>query len=64
MKTYKYRKQDGSLWMFFYDTNIRLWTAFEIDVEGNQISVEADYFHNKTQMIEAHGFNLKNFIYS
>ena len=60
MKTYKYKKQDGSLWMFYYDTNIKLWTAFEIDIEGNKISKEADYFHNKSQMIEAHGFNFKN----
>lgn len=60
VKTYNYKKQDGSLWMFYYDTNIKLWTVFQIDIEGNKISREADYFHNKIQMIETHGFNFKN----
>ena len=62
MKTYKYKKEDDSLWMFFYDTNIKYWTVFEIDFEENQLSKEADYYHNKKQMIDAHNFNFKNCI--
>ena len=59
MKTYKHKKEDGSLWMFYFDTNIRLWTVLEIDIEGNILSKEADYYHNREQMIDIHGFNFK-----
>ena len=59
MKTYEFIKDDGTKWIFYYDRSIRSWTAYEIDEEGNQISIEADYFHDKTGMISTHGFNFK-----
>jgi hypothetical protein len=59
MKTYKYKKEDGSLWMFYYDTNIRLWTVFEIHANGDLLSEEADHYYNRWQMLQAHGFNFK-----
>ena len=62
MKTYKYKKQDCSLWMFYYDTNIKLWTVFEIDSEGNLLSEEAEHYYNKKQMVDTHNFNFKNCI--
>ena len=62
MKTYQFKKEDCTLWMFFYDTNIQYWTVMEVDIEGNQISREADYYSNKKQMIDVHGFNFKTVI--
>jgi len=62
MRTYRYIKEDGSLYMFYYDRNIKLWTVFEIDSKGNQLSEEADHYHNRKQMIDTHKFNFKDCI--
>jgi hypothetical protein len=43
---------NGKLYQYFYDFNdsIRLWTIYEIDKNGNQIS-ETWYCANKMQLI-------------
>ena len=40
--------------LYFYDPSIRFWTMYEIDGDGNQISREADHFHNKKQLLLAY----------
>jgi len=57
MITYEFTKNDFSKWQYFYDKSIKLWTVYEVDSEGNQKDGEADYYQNKTQLVEAHGFN-------
>lgn len=59
MKTYFKTKKDGTMWMIFFDTNIRYWTVINVDSENNQISKEADYFANKDQMNSYHQFGIK-----
>ena len=56
MKTYKHTKTNGSIWRFFYDSSIKLWTVHEVDSEGNQLSEEGHYYHNKSQMLAEHNF--------
>lgn len=51
MKTY----QDNN-YRYFYDTNIRLWTIYKVDEEGNQVENEAYYFQNKKQMRQMYSF--------
>lgn len=42
--------------LYYYDTNIKLWTIYEIDKEGNQISREADHYQNREQLKKAYPF--------
>jgi hypothetical protein len=42
---------------YFYDTNIRLWTLYPVDANGNRIEwdsndnpIEAEYFTNKKEL--------------
>ena len=37
---------------YFYDMHIRLWTIYNIDAEGNQISREAEYYYSKKHLLE------------
>ena len=60
MITYQYTKKDGTIWYFFYDKSVRLWTVFEVSEEGFQISLESDYYNDKQQLIHETGFNFKN----
>lgn len=46
MKTY----QDNGF-RYFYDASFRLWTIYEIDKEGNQVSKEAEHFGDKAQLL-------------
>jgi len=62
MKTYQYIKEDKTIWWFFYDRTIKLWTVFEVAKDGTQISQECDYYQNKKQLTESTGFNFKNCI--
>lgn len=39
---------------YYYDQSLRLWTIYKIDLIGNQISKEADYFVNKKELIIYH----------
>lgn len=54
MISYKHTKQDGSIWLYFYDRSIKFWTVYQIDQEGNQISEAADYYQNKVDLLKEH----------
>ena len=55
MKTYE-EILNGNFYRYYYDTSIKLWTVYIIDGLGNQISEEADYYQNKTQMLKVLNF--------
>ena len=56
MKTYQFIKHDSTIWIFFYDRTIKLWTVYEVDSDGHQISIEADHYQNSGLMFDDHGF--------
>jgi hypothetical protein len=58
MRTYE-EIIDGRRYLYYYDWSIRLWTVLEVDSDGGQLSYEADYFHDKEQMLEQYKFTFK-----
>lgn len=47
MKTYEWNG-----YRFYYDTSLKLWTIYQIDSRGNQISREADYYQTKQELLK------------
>jgi hypothetical protein len=59
MKSYKDTIKEDSF-IYFYDFGLKLWTVFEVDSKDNQLS-EADYFHNKKQMLAKYSFKFNTY---
>ena len=53
MKSY-FEKIDGRYFLYYFDTNIRLWTVYETDEEKSQISSEADHYPTRDEMLRFH----------
>lgn len=51
MKTYTFSR-NGKTFIYFYDRFIRLWTLFEVDKYGHQVSEEAEYYPRKGELSE------------
>ena len=43
--------KDNRIFILFYDRQFRLWTAYEIDAEGNQIR-DTEYYPTKKLALE------------
>jgi hypothetical protein len=55
-----YREEvNGKIYRYYYDITIRLWVVLEIDSDGHQICEEADYYHNKAQLLDDYKFTFK-----
>lgn len=55
MKTYTQIFED-KIYQYFYDTYIKLWTIYEINDYGEQISEEADHSPRKSDLIITYPF--------
>lgn len=54
MVTYS-TKVGNETFLYFFDTNFRLWTIYRIDIKtGYQIDEEAAHFSNKVHLLIAH----------
>jgi hypothetical protein len=51
---------NGKLYQYFYDREIRLWTIYEIDSEGNQLGGEANHYHDRGQLKDAYNVTFSN----
>lgn len=56
MKTYEERI-GNKIYRYFYDKSQRSWCIYEIDLQGNQIGFEGEYFANKSQLKQS--YNVK-----
>jgi hypothetical protein len=41
---------NGIMYDTFYDRNLRLWTSYEVDVNGYQVG-NAEYWNNKAEIL-------------
>jgi hypothetical protein len=55
MKTYTQIYQ-GQIYQYYYDTYIKLWTIYEVDKFGYQISEEADHAPRKSALLLSYPF--------
>tara|TARA_R110000824_G_scaffold368304_2_gene557604 strand:- start:866 stop:1042 length:177 start_codon:yes stop_codon:yes gene_type:complete len=58
MKTYTQTINEKK-YQYFYDTAYKSWCIYEVDLEGNQLYFEGEYFANKTQLKKSYNVNFK-----
>jgi hypothetical protein len=55
MKIYK-EKLNEKDFEYYWDSNVKSWTVYTVDLDGFQIEYEAEYFPNKKQLLESYNF--------